>query len=146
MSSPTNALSRRRSRERRRSNGSALRLLAIVPLLFVLACLERPVVPAEPQTTNVFVDQIVQNAVDKIDLLFMIDNSISMADKQELLRRAVPVLLNRLITPLCVDVNGEPLGTTVDASGNCAVGEPEFSPIRDIHIGVITSSLGAIGA
>ncbi|MFO7181464.1 MAG: hypothetical protein DIU78_022360 [Pseudomonadota bacterium] len=117
-----------------------------MPLLFVLACLERPVVPAEPQTTNVFVDQIVQNAVDKIDLLFMIDNSISMADKQELLRRAVPVLLNRLITPLCVDVNGEPLGTTVDASGNCAVGEPEFSPIRDIHIGVITSSLGAIGA
>ncbi|HLV66383.1 MAG TPA: hypothetical protein VKY73_11255 [Polyangiaceae bacterium] len=68
-----------------------------------------------------------------------------MADKQTMLRRAVPVLLNRLIAPLCVDANGQSLGTTVDANGACAAGEPEFSPIRDIHIGVISSSLGAIG-
>jgi len=31
-----------------------------------------------------FVDQIVQTAVDRIDLLFMVDNSASMADKQDI--------------------------------------------------------------
>ena len=47
----------------------------------------RPVEPQDPRTNNVYVDQIRQTAVDKIDLLFMIDNSISMADKQEILER-----------------------------------------------------------
>ena len=42
----------------------------------------------EPKTSNLFVDQIVQTAVDKIDLLFMVDNSASMADKQEILKDA----------------------------------------------------------
>ena len=30
-------------------------------------------------------------SVDKIDLLFMIDNSISMSDKQDILRRRCPI-------------------------------------------------------
>src|SRR6185503_18421167 len=65
-------------------------------------CLDRPVAPAVPRTSNVYVDEIRQTAVDKIDLLFMIDNSISMADKQAILAEAVPLLVTRLITPLCV--------------------------------------------
>ena len=62
-------------------------------------CLTRPVCDEDcrPKTTNVFVDQIRQKAVDKIDLLFMIDNSISMADKQEILQAAVPDLVSRLV-------------------------------------------------
>ena len=45
--------------------------LAVVTAAAALAtgCLDRPVVKAEPKTSNVFVDQIVQTAVDKIDLL-----------------------------------------------------------------------------
>ena len=42
-----------------------------------VGCLDRPVSPASPNTTNVFVQDIRQTTVDKIDLLFMIDNSIS---------------------------------------------------------------------
>src|SRR5687767_13325107 len=60
-------------------------------------CLDRPVVPSDPKTSNVFVSQIRSTAVDKIDLLFMIDNSVSMADKQAILKDAVPLLLQRLI-------------------------------------------------
>ncbi|HEY8943552.1 MAG TPA: hypothetical protein VIM73_04790, partial [Polyangiaceae bacterium] len=109
-------------------------------------CLDRKVVPAQPTTSNVFVDQIVQTAVDKIDLLFMIDNSVSMADKQEILKAAVPVLLGRLVSPICVDANGAPSGGTVDASGQCpAPNQAEFAPIGDIHIGIVSSSLGAHG-
>jgi hypothetical protein len=109
-------------------------------------CLDRPVSPASPNTTNVFVDQIRQSGVDKIDMLFMIDNSISMADKQKILQAAVPKLVERLVTPRCVDTTtGLPVGGNADAAGTCANGEPEFPPIKDIHLGVITSSLGAHG-
>jgi hypothetical protein len=54
-------------------------------------CLDRPVAPATPNTSNVFIDQIRQTGVDKIDLLLMIDNSLSMADKQDILAEAVPL-------------------------------------------------------
>ncbi len=123
-------------------------------------CLDRPVAPAVPKTSNVYVDEIRQTAVDKIDLLFMLDNSISMADKQAILAEAVPLLVTRLITPLCVtacnDKNCSPAEmrdgkamnppTYADSTGKCAAGAPEFSPIKDIHVGVITSSLGSHGA
>jgi hypothetical protein len=108
-------------------------LLAIATLggggLAATGCLDRPVSPSTPNTTNVFVDQIKNTSVDKIDLLFMIDNSISMADKQAFLKDAVPQLVNRLISP------------AIDPVTN----KPEFNPVKNIHIGVITSSIGGHG-
>ncbi len=99
----------------------------------------------EPKTSNLFVDQIVQTAVDKIDLLFMVDNSASMADKQDILRDAVPVLVSRLTSPICVDGTGMPTGAS-SVNGVCAGGgSPEFNPIGDIHIGIVSSSLGSHG-
>lgn len=83
------------------------------------------------------------SAPDKLDLLFMIDNSISMRDKQNVLELVNASLLTALATPPCVpqaDV-ASPLG------GGCPEGEaPAFSPITDIHIGFISSSLGDVGA
>lgn len=107
-------------------------------------CLDRPVTPATPRTSNVYIDQIRQTAVDKIDLLFMIDNSISMADKQAILSDAVPVLVQRLVSPSCINANGE---TVQRGDGdNCPAGySEEFNAIRNIHIGVVTSSLGSHG-
>src|SRR5258705_9926356 len=82
----------------------------------------------------------------KIDLVFMIDNSSSMADKQEILAQAVPDLVNRFLDPVCVDPKTfVPVGTRLP-DGSCAVGVPEFVPIRDLHIAIITSSLGNHGA
>lgn len=120
-------------------------------------CLDRPVEPAVPRTSNVYVDEIRQTAVDKIDLLFMIDNSISMADKQAILAKAVPLLVQRLITPICVRPcaeadncseaqarDGIPVGGNAPDCPNGSA--PEFSPIKDIHVGVVTSSLGSHGA
>jgi hypothetical protein len=93
----------------------------------------------------VFVDTLNQNGVNKIDLLFMIDNSLSMADKQTFLQQAVPALLNRLIVPNCVGADGVPNGSIADANGACATGAPEFTPVDDIHVGVVSSSLGGRG-
>ncbi len=85
-------------------------------------------------------------SLDKIDLLFAIDNSPSMADKQAILADAVPDLVDRLTNPLCVDANGAN-PERVDPGQLCPTGKArEFLPIKDIHVGVITSSLGGHGA
>ena len=59
--------------------------------------------------------------VEKIDLLLLIDNSTSMADKQDILALTVPDLVQRLVSR-------------------------QDDAVKDLHIGVITSSLGGAGA
>jgi hypothetical protein len=83
---------------------------------------------------------------DKVDLLFMIDNSASMGDKQALLALAVPDLVSRLVSPNCLDATGHPTGQTAQPDGSCPSGTTaEFPPVHDMHIGVVTSSLGGRG-
>jgi hypothetical protein len=88
---------------------------------------------------------IHQQAVDKVDLLFMIDNSARMGDKQVLLARAVPDLINRLVTPNCVDANGNAVGPSTANGCTMAGTKLEFFPVHDMHIGIVTSSLGGRG-
>ncbi|HSC89528.1 MAG TPA: hypothetical protein VLC09_19735 [Polyangiaceae bacterium] len=142
----------------RRGSLRALLGGAIVSALaLTVGCLERPVVEQKPNTSNVFVDQIQNKAIDKIDLLFVIDNSTSMADKQAILEVAVPKMLERLVTPDCVQRNADGVVTdrepsVADAAAPSGRGcstdgfSLEFEPITDIHIGVITSSLGGHGS
>ncbi len=82
----------------------------------------------------------------KVDLLIMVDNSISMSDKQALLRRTAPDLLAGLVNPPCIDA----AGNRAPAPGPDLACPPglrrEFLPVRDINIGVISSSLGDVGA
>jgi hypothetical protein len=114
---------------------------------FAMGCLDRPIDTVEPRTTSTNVQRLTQSSVDKIDVLLVIDNSGSMADKQAVLADAVPQLVRRLVFPQCVDADGvpEPNGATV-ATGECPDGyTPEFQPIQDINIGIISSSLGSAG-
>ena len=87
------------------------------------------------------------SAVDKVDLLLMIDNSRSMADKQQILAFAVPDLVASLVNPRCVDAAGAT--TTTQPSGPlaaCPTGAHRvIPPITDIHVGIVTSSLGGHG-
>ncbi len=81
-------------------------------------------------------------AVSKVDILFDVDNSASMADKQSYLARAIPDLVGRLIDPNCVDpTQGVVVGKS--ANGVCASGRLEFPPVHDMHLGMVTSSLGS---
>ena len=109
-------------------------------------CLNRPVQPGAPTTKTNFTAEVRQQAVDKVDLLFMIDNSASMGDKQGLLALAVPDLMTRLVTPNCIDnTSGAVTGTTSD--GKCAEGsKAEFQPVHDLHVGIVSSSLGGRGS
>jgi hypothetical protein len=84
---------------------------------------------------------------DRIDLLLTIDNSRSMSDKQEILSAAVPSLLDLFINPLCVDGDGVPLNNQpASPQADCPSGERMFPPVTDIHVGVITTSLGGHGS
>lgn len=116
--------------------------------LLSTACLDRPVVQSTPMTNAIHRERIRQTAVDKIDLLFMIDNSASMADKQLVLAEAIPDLLNRLVAPACVElVDGEEHYVDKLSDGSCPEGaQPEFDAVKDIHIGIISSSLGGISS
>lgn len=129
-----------------RAAGATLGVAALATSV-VVGCLDRPIEPQDPKTSNVFVAEIRQTAVDKIDLLMMIDNSISMADKQSILGDAVGSLVQRLVTPLCVNGDGTATNTSANAEGRCTAPgtSPEFSPIKDIHVGIVSSSLGSHG-
>jgi hypothetical protein len=114
--------------------------------MVVAACMSRPVATTEPHTSNLYVEPIRNDVIDKIDLLFMIDNSRSMGDKQKLLAKAVPQLVERLVIPRCVNDSGEVRRRTAFDEACPAGFAPEFRAVNDIHIAVITSSLGAHGA
>ncbi|PKN39865.1 MAG: hypothetical protein CVU63_13835, partial [Deltaproteobacteria bacterium HGW-Deltaproteobacteria-20] len=129
----------------------AVGLVALAALgMAAPACLDRPVAPQQPLTKRLSTQLYQNQKVDKIDLVFMIDNSASMADKQKILAAAVPDLVERLTNPVCVDRATREYAGTVAPGANCsdtyAGSEREFDPILDIHIGVLTSSLGGHGA
>jgi hypothetical protein len=107
-------------------------------------CLTRPVEHSDPTTKIIFNTIVSNQAVDKIDMLFMIDNSASMGDKQALLAAAVPDMINRLVAPNCLDTNGNVVGSAA-SDGSCSSGAAEFPPVHDMHIGIVDSSLGGRG-
>jgi hypothetical protein len=96
---------------------------------------EPPLAPVGPQVQ-----------ANKLDVLFVLDNSVGMAKKQALLSASLPTFIKRLTNPLCVDANGTPVATQ-PASGTeaCASGHRQFTPVTDMHLGAISTSLGAHG-
>jgi hypothetical protein len=98
-----------------------------VYVLFMLAfvyagCVDRPLASASPDFRVRWTEGTLPERITKIDLLFMIDNSPSMADKERILAQAIPELVHRLADPM------------------------SMNPITDMHVGVISSSLGGHGA
>jgi hypothetical protein len=110
-------------------------------------CLSRPVEHADPNLKTNFTAVVENKVIDKVDILFDIDNSASMGDKQDYLKAAIPDLVNRLVNPNCVDP------TTNKSAGSSAAGsctsfpgtKPEFTAIHDLHLGILSSSLGPRG-
>ena len=101
---------------------------AVVTVLGIAAsgCLERGLKPVNPCTRSSVGQRIQVTNVDNVDLLFMIDNSNSMAEEQANLILELPRLVNVL------------------ASGDRdADGMRDFNPVKSLHVGVITSDMGA---
>jgi len=64
-----------------------------------------------------------------LDLLFLVDNSNSMWEEQELLTQSFPDLLGRLVNPEDADHDGA----------------PDQPPVEDLHVGVISTDMGTGG-
>jgi hypothetical protein len=82
----------------------------------------------------------------KVDLLFVVDNSPNTDAAHDLLADTAPYLLDRLAHPACVNGLGNVVSTTPSPSDPCPVGEREFAPLTDVHVAVISTSLGGHGA
>ncbi|MEO7092790.1 MAG: hypothetical protein ABI175_06035, partial [Polyangiales bacterium] len=89
------------------------------------SCIDRPVVPIEPGGHGVHPEILRVTRVDKVDLLFVVDNSSSMADKQSELGKRIPDLIAAITTPPSTS--------------------SRKSSVIDVHVAVITSSLGSHG-
>jgi hypothetical protein len=110
------------------------------------ACIDRPITSAKPTTKTSFTQVQQASTIDKVDLLFDIDNSASMGDKQDYLEQAVPDLITRLVSPNCSNSDGSTAG--ISTNGSCAMypgAQIEFPPVHNMHIGIISSSLGTRG-
>jgi len=68
-----------------------------------------------------------------------------MGDKQAILSQAVPDLVDRLLHPRCLGADGKPLGSVADDLGNCKSGRPEFPAVYDMHVAILSSSVGSVG-
>jgi hypothetical protein len=87
-----------------------------------------------------------QQQATKLDVLFVVDNSVSMADKQGVLEASLPNFVSRLVNPHCVDAQGLPIATQPATGADaCASGTRELTPVTDLHLGVITTSIGSHG-
>jgi len=69
---------------------------------------------------------VVTGNADKLDLLFIVDNSSSMREEQVALRREFPSMIRKLVSG--------------DHDGN---GKLDHQPVTDLHIGVVSSNMGA---
>jgi len=112
--------------------------------LGALACQNRDLARDPPAHTHVFVTELALGSTEALDLLLVLDDSPGMADKHRFLARALPELFAGLVGPTCFD---EATGVFLPApNGDCPDGEGSpRSGFRDLHVGVITSSLGGHG-
>jgi hypothetical protein len=105
---------------------AALMLLTFNVL--IAGCLERELKPLNPCLVSGVTRSVMAKNIDKLDLLFMVDNSGSMKEEQDALRDQFPKLIATL--------------TTGDRS---ARGLPAFPPVTDLHLGVVSSDMGVPG-
>jgi hypothetical protein len=82
----------------------------------------------------------------KVDLLLVMDNSPNTDTFHELFAQTAPYLVDRLVHPACVNGLGNVVATTPNPTDPCPVGVRDFAPITDIHLAVISTSLGGHGA
>ncbi|MBK8479737.1 MAG: hypothetical protein IPL40_00955 [Proteobacteria bacterium] len=102
--------------------------LATAALIATPGCVSRPVDSPPAASGNQTTEIFPQTLDTQVDLLFLVDSSLSMAGEQATLKAQFPALIEALRTPKL-----GPAGCSL-AAGDCN--------IPDVHIGVITPDLG----
>src|SRR5262245_61919385 len=89
-------------------------------------CLERELSSLNPCLVSGVARQINVETIDKLDVLFVVDNSNSMAEEQAALNQQFPKLIRTLTS-----------GQRRDGT--------KFTPVNSLHLGVVSSDMGLAG-
>jgi hypothetical protein len=107
------------------------RYVSIAALFWIAAmtgCLDRDLRPLNPCLVSGVSQKVTIRNVDKVDLLMMVDNSNSMASEQASLKAQFAKVIEVLTT------------------GYRYEGDPNpFPPVKDLHVGVVSSDMGIPG-
>jgi hypothetical protein len=111
-----------------------------------------PMDGAAPQDAAIAVDGLGADGgafaparLDKLDLLVLVDNSGSMADKQANLMAQLGGLLSKLTAPLCRSQRDPAAPLRACEAGNADL-VPAFNAVTSLNVGVITPDLGTPGS
>lgn len=111
-----------------RPRAASVALFAVFAVL-PTACFERSLGAVAPCTRVRVGEQIDLSIVDTVDLLFVVDDSGSMAEEQSELLREIPRMVRVL------------------ASGDSGLnGTLDFPAARSIHVGIVSSDMGVLAA
>ncbi|MCB9599842.1 MAG: hypothetical protein H6720_05740 [Sandaracinus sp.] len=113
---------------RRKQRHLLASVAAIAGLAALVGCSDRELRPLNPCTVQGVAESVKVDNIEEVDLLFMIDNSNSMAQEQNALSRELPNLVRVLASG---DIEGD--------------GTQEFPPVRSLQVGVVTSDMGTGG-
>ncbi len=84
---------------------------------------------------------------DKVDIVVVIDNSRSMIEKQEILSQGISEFIEGLANPPCVSTSGKVVSKPTNQDEACPDGTLRMHmPVDDIHVGILSTSLGGHGA
>lgn len=141
-----------------------INILVKVLLLFIIfmaGCMSRELVRIDPKTESYVTTEFQAQEFVGVDILVVVDNSGSMAQEQELLRAAFPRLISAILNPPytqcanydpanpecaisnCTDEDADGwYSLRADAPANC---QRVHAPVRDLHIGVVSTDLGVGG-
>ena len=108
----------------------ALALVCLVCLgsLPIVGCLDRELKPLNPCLVSSVSRRVSVTNIEKVDLLFSVDNSASMAEEQNSLKQQFPRMISILTTGMRTPDDPTP-----------------FPAAKDLHLGVVSSDMGALG-
>jgi hypothetical protein len=115
----------------RSAERSAMRILSgLIALSAVVTsgCLERELKPLNPCLVSGVTARVDVNNIDKIDLLFIVDDSGSMREEQSALQAQFPKLITTLATGMRTPNDPMP-----------------FPPAEDVHLAVVSTDMGLVG-
>jgi len=111
-------------------------VLALLGALSTLAagCPDQELAPLGPCTISAASRRVDQSGLSKVDLLFVIDNSGSMATEQLKLANELPRLVEVLTTG----------NRNAGRGAGMANGQDMFTPVSSLHLGVVSSNMGGV--
>jgi hypothetical protein len=103
-------------------------LLLALLASFASACLDRELTPLNPCLVSTVSRKVTVSSIDRVDLLFMVDNSASMTSKQNSLKAQFPRMIQVLST------------------GKRQPNDPNpFPAVANMHLAVVSSDMGVVG-